>query len=443
MSKLGVSDQLKMTCRMVKARWAVWLMLLPEGWILGASAGLTASRRMVLGQLMEKTATVQWLAGSLSSGRTRSRGTRTYSKSLGCERIYIFPNSEKSSVLMVGAGDLSKPSRDFFKVLSLVPDADMPKVMAGTEPSRLSTLEIGGQVSYNVNQALDQVLEDIVPYFPGDGAYLTIRQGDVFLIEAVWNCEPDIKDFQISIKPNSILEQIAETRKAQIVHKVENLKNLVPPIQKRSQIKSWLGIPLGIGQRVIGLLGFVSYHPDAFNKSDLYRANELARYIAPSVENILAFAEAARYLKRLALLNEMASAASISLDVRSVARRVLRMLRRTFQTDRIGLMLIEENGETNQVFVENKPRSKNPQMPLDSSLTKHVLRKGMPVRIHRLGEQTDGTELVSARSALAVPLKYRGNIIGVLGLESTGSNLFSQQDERGNQSKSPQPKCNT
>ncbi|MFQ5615182.1 MAG: GAF domain-containing protein, partial [Anaerolineales bacterium] len=213
----------------------------------------------------------------------------------------------------------------------------------------------------------------------------------------------------------------------QVVVDPAAITGLAPPSGFKSAIKSWMGVPLVIGQRVIGLAAFVVFRPKGFTSGDLRRAHELARYIAPVVENAVAFAEAERHLQRQALLNELASAASVSTDVESVARRVLRMLRRTFHTNRAGLLLLAADGETLQAYGADK-RRKMP--PLDSALSGHVIRSGMPVRVGEAGETPVENLPEHVRSALAVPLKYRGNIIGVLGLESDTPNAFSQQDEQ-------------
>ena len=201
-------------------------------------------------------------------------------------------------------------------------------------------------------------------------------------------------------------------------------RTFAPPFQ------ACLAVPLRIGQRVIGLTVFLASQPQTFPVDTLPHAHDLARHAAPLVENAVTLAEAERHLQRLALLNELAAAASLSSDVESVARRVLRLLRRTFQTSRVGLFLLSPDNQL-QSYGEDRRLSRRHSLLLDTSLGERVLEAGVPLRLpHENGAHTAHPPTHHRATSLLVPLKYRGTPVGVLGLETDAPHDFSVQDEQ-------------
>jgi signal transduction histidine kinase len=294
------------------------------------------------------------------------------------------------------------------------------------QPSLDFSPEIG-EAAYNLPQTLQRLLAELVKRLPCDAAYLAVRQGEAFSIEAVWTEEMDIGDiFQtgqtIALAPDSLSGELVETGIGRISVEPDEISALAPGEPFSPPFRACLAVPLRIGQRVIGLAVFLAAQPQTFPLDSLARAHELARHAAPLVENAVTLAEAERHLQRLALLNELASAASISQDVESVARRVLRLLRRTFQTSRVGLFLLAPDGHTLQSYGEDRRRSRKNSLNLDAGLGERVLEGGTPLR----EQNVNGANATS----LLVPLKYRGSPVGVLGMETDEPHAFSVQDEQ-------------
>ena len=281
--------------------------------------------------------------------------------------------------------------------------------------------------TYNLPQTLQRLLTELVQHLPCDAAYLAVRQGEAFRIEAVWIGNEDREEIfrvgqAIALAPDSLSGELVETGLGRISVEPDEINALAPGEPLSPPFRACLAVPLRIGQRVIGLSVFLAVRPDTFPNDSLARAHELARHAAPLVENAVTLAEAERHLQRLALLNELASAASISQDVESVARRVLRLLRRTFQTSRVGLFLLTPDGHTLQSYGEDRRRSRKNSLHLEAGLGERVLEARSPLRL----QNVNGVHATS----LFVPLKYRGSPVGVLGMETDEPHAFSIQDEQ-------------
>jgi signal transduction histidine kinase len=292
-------------------------------------------------------------------------------------------------------------------------------------------LELGNEVSYNFRETLERVLVTVASNITCQAAFIAIRQGEIFRIEGGWKCAPSLVGDQISIDDNMLLEELARVGEPKIVTNIRLTGNLTPAGGFERAVRSWLGVPLVLGKRVIGLMVFVSFRRGSFKNEHLRKAATLAQQVSPYVENAIAFAEARRHLQRLALLNELAAAASAGLDIEKVAARVLRMLRRTFHTEFIALLLLSSDGETLREYGEEEVGATSLVIPMEESLAGEVVRTGMPMRLDNV-HRVSGIHAAdpSVRSEMAVPLKYRGKVIGVLDLASQEANAFSDEDEQ-------------
>ena len=118
MNRFGA--QLKQTCRLTGASWAVWLEHTETGWEFGLRHALTSGRERSLWHFLGDGRTASWLAGAYSGGRMRIRQTGIAAEALGCLQVYVFPNPAGRQALLVGADSLSSEARNFWRILALV-----------------------------------------------------------------------------------------------------------------------------------------------------------------------------------------------------------------------------------------------------------------------------------------------------------------------------------
>ncbi len=424
-------DQLGKTCKLTQANWAACFQHNAGAWVFQVGYRMTKALRTSLEGFIQQPSPSRWVAGALSNGRTRSRATGDQSTDLACDRIFVFPNALAQSVLLIGADQLEQIGIGFFRVLA----KGIPEGGFGSLPREadifLRPFELGSEVSYNFQDTLTQVLTSVASYMNGQAAYLAVRRGDMFRIEAIWECAAEARGLQVQIGDNPLLQDFALNGEAQIINKVRRLGDLVPKGCFPNVVRTWMGVPLVLGNRVIALLVFVSYKRSAFSTADLNQAVRFARLITPSVENAIAFAEAGRHLQRLALLNELASAASAGLEIDQVAGRVVRMLRRTFRTDLITLLMLSSDELSLREYGQEAYQAASNPIPLENNLAGFVVKTELPLRIDDVRKAPKEIPInPEVRSELAVPLKYRGRVNGVLNLGSLEPNAFSLEDEQ-------------
>lgn len=425
------SDQLKQTCKLTGARWASWLRRTEKGWEFALQDSPSKARQASLISYFQGSKPSAWLSGALSSGRTRSTGAADYAAALDCRRVYAFPCTGAQSVVLVGADDLSNDAQAFFRILAANSPAatTMPEVPVFEQTlSRIP--ETGTEVPFDPRSLLNWVLLTLSQTVPGEAGYIAVRYGDVLRVEAVWKYSKQAQGHEFSILDAPDLFEIVASRQGALYAPGAPLPAYAIGSALPWQVKSCLAAPIVIGQRVIGLAVLAAPWPVAYKPADLERAAWVLKRLAHGVENAMVFADVTRYLQRFALLNELASAASLGTDAREVARRMVEQLSGAFHTDLVMIFLLSADGKTlRELGGELKPSTIN--VPVEASIAGAVVETGLPVRVGNIQDVPRRYHFpTTVHSELAVPLKYRGMVNGAIILLSTERNAFSLQDEQ-------------
>jgi signal transduction histidine kinase len=194
-------------------------------------------------------------------------------------------------------------------------------------------------------------------------------------------------------------------------------------------VQSWLGVPFVVGKRVVGLVWYAARQQNAYDPNRVKRAVLVAAHLTPTVETSLALAEASHHLEKMAVLNELASAAAIGMETGEVARRIVQRLRRIFNTDWVSVLLLSDDGEFLREFGDSLSEIPSLVLRVKESLAGQVVETGLPILIGDVQQDARYSDTrANVHSELAVPLKYRGKVIGVLDLVSHHPEAFTQAD---------------
>jgi PAS domain S-box-containing protein len=288
----------------------------------------------------------------------------------------------------------------------------------------------------HVDPAKIELALDIRRRYPPDpdsevGAPQVLRTGEPFLMEEI---------------PKELIEQAKE--------RMPELEELLDELQLRSMMV----VPLSIGERVLGVMTFVWAESGfRYDRNDLALAEDLAHRAAIAIENARLFqaerdarAEETLAGERLEILSQAGGAMAETLD----ARRMLGALVRTTSqrlSDYSSVYRLDRTGELVDVVTAHRDPGLDgvlrraatmrlPEADDDGSLIARVLRTGEatwePDLAPSFMDEVSATEEQRAlghrlrpRSAIAVPVVGRGQILGVLGLVRTeGSPPFVRED---------------
>jgi GAF domain-containing protein len=427
----NIHIQLERTIKLAGARWAVWLKIIDSEWAILFQAGMNKMRHKEIKDHLWLPGNKAWIAGALSSGRVRSRQLHKMPAPLGCDRIYLFPNSETQTAIVVGGDELTKESQEFFKILALIdPSTKLNGAITEFDENLIWPNDFSLGAAYDPEKVFDWIIQVMSKSLTIDAAYLAIQVGDTFRIEAQWNYDRSVLGSQIPVFSARELRLIQATLRGIISPGPVHFPEYVKAGDLSFSASSFLSVPVLIGKRLIGIMVLASAGPHVLSNQDRERAVWILERLAHAIESAIVFADITRYLKQYLLLSELASAAAFETEPEQIARRLVRLLSRTFHTEQVALLLVSPDGKYLKEFGV-KPSSGPLVMPISKSLLGYVVESGKP---YRTGDVTSAprfyNEELNIQSLLAAPLKYRGRTIGVIGIESLKRDAFTVQDEQ-------------
>jgi GAF domain-containing protein len=201
--------------------------------------------------------------------------------------------------------------------------------------------------------------------------------------------------------------------------------------------KAELCVPLKLANQVIGVLDVQDTRLNVFDETDLLAVETLADQLAVAIERARLYQEIQRRLEELTFLSRVGRTVTSSLDLEQILTMVMKETALVLGAE-IGsvLLLDEENGEL--VFeAAVGPRAegmKGLRLSLDQGIAGWVAREGQPLLVPDVREDPrfyPGTDEITGfvtKSVLAVPLKVKGKVIGVIEALNKAGGDFSQAD---------------
>jgi two-component system, NtrC family, sensor kinase len=421
MPKSPMEVQLRDTCQLTNAHWAVW-MERSSGWEILASYGLTAQQRKIVLTFTQKTESKRWMEKALN-GKQALPTPICNETGLKGAKIHVFSDRMTQRLILTGAESLSGIARRFWKQVAWGKTSN--SLLDPTTSPVMTLPDLG--VPYFLPEVLDRVLELICQTAECESGWMAIRSGDHLDIKAQKNCL-DFKEERISIDANPLLREIVRTRQGKMVGQMDMDWAMVPRIGFTGIANTWIALPLVIGKRLIGLVSILRKQPLS---SDMWRVmQQLMDRVAPSVEASVTFSDLTDHLGRMALLNDFAVTVTSSLDPGQIAQRMFALLQRSYGTERILMAVFSQDIVGVQKFTYHDGIILIEKLPLEELDITGMIGKGSGLRIPSLApESVYKAMYAGSRSALIVPMRFQRQLIGILGLESPEESAFTVYDE--------------
>lgn len=214
-------------------------------------------------------------------------------------------------------------------------------------------------------------------------------------------------------------------------------RNVHAHIAKKYGLKSFLGVPLKIREKVIGVLGMVTDQIRHFSKEEIQLVSNFASQAAIAIENARLYEESREKAKQLALIYDLTNKIRSSLDLETIIHQTLTNLKDLVNYDHAGITLIDESGENIIVKSPVGEGSKStlpPEIvfPLKGSALEWMLSSRQAHIQRDLRENqvflTDQTLLSwGVRSIVRVPLMIKDKVLGLLFLNSYQPNYYEEK----------------
>ena len=173
-----------------------------------------------------------------------------------------------------------------------------------------------------------------------------------------------------------------------------------------------LTVPLVASEQVIGFLAAFYQQPHLFGKSELDLMNTLANQVAVTVANARLYADAQSRAHEMASLVESSRAFTASLDLNSVAEKVLEELIRILSPNTIALMLANSDGTRLYPLAQRGIDSINPLTPVGSVARAIETRKAS--MLVNSGVDRVLLQEFELEALYVIPLVSQDKVIGVV-----------------------------
>ena len=288
------------------------------------------------------------------------------------------------------------------------------------------------------SQAVRLILDQLARVVPYDSAsILILKEGYLEIVGGQgWEDPESVLGLRFPVpgdNPNTlVVQQRAPVILGNAPERYESFRT-----KPHTWILSWLGVPMIVRDRVIGILAIDSTKPDYFTEESVRLVSAFASQAATSIENSRLYEEAIQSAERRAILHRASQEiAHASQDPEQVYAAVHRASEQLMPAEAFAITLLDEqNNETIGVYLVDKGgRSPVDRVPAGSGLSGMVMSSGMPVITNDLlinpipGSVHFGEE-EEVRSLLAVPLRLGTKVIGMLSVQSYQPYAYSQENQ--------------
>jgi GAF domain-containing protein len=227
--------------------------------------------------------------------------------------------------------------------------------------------------------------------------------------------------------------------------------NIQETSDDNSPTESWIGVPIMVGEKLIGIVFVQSLKQFAFKDSDVQLLSTLSTNMGVAIENARLFNETTRLLAEtnqraaeLAITNSVSESISKSLDVDEVVKIVGDKVSEIFKGNNVAIGLIDNDENVNMLFYLEKGKYitfSNP-IPKGIGLVGKLIQSRKSILLHTAediykfggihfsedGNWENKEEYKDSESWAGVPIIVSDKIIGAVFIQSYQQFAFKNSD---------------
>jgi sigma-B regulation protein RsbU (phosphoserine phosphatase) len=225
--------------------------------------------------------------------------------------------------------------------------------------------------------------------------------------------------------------QAVQRRETVLVNDVTSEENF---INSAPGVRSELAAPLIAKNKVIGVIDVEAAQPGAFTEEHKRLLTLFASRIAVGIENARLYTQVSRQARQLTLISEISRELTSILNVDQLLKRIADLLTRLIDYQMFSILLLDPTGTLLQhrfsLRFKESVKLKH-EIPLGVGLVGYAAEHGQAVLAP---DVTKDPRYITAnpetRSELCIPLIYKDKVIGVLDIEHTRKNYFTEDHVR-------------
>lgn len=192
-------------------------------------------------------------------------------------------------------------------------------------------------------ETVDRILEQLLHVVPYDSASVQLlHESELEIVGGQgWDDPTTVIGLRFPIPGDNPNTVVIQTGKPYILANAGELHQEFSE-GPHSHIRSWMGVPLIVRGRVIGLLAIDSKQPEYFTTEHLKTASSFADHVAIALENARLFEAAEKNTRQQAALLRLSAALSTAYTEAEVYQRTAHGLHEALGYGHIGVFMIEE-----------------------------------------------------------------------------------------------------
>ena len=278
-------------------------------------------------------------------------------------------------------------------------------------------------------QKIAELTNRIVPFDAFAIFLVDYEKQELYLRFTIGHPPDVVKNLRIKIG-NGVTGTAAMERRIVVVDDVRTYPRYIEAVKN---IRSELAVPLISQNRVVGVLDIQSPEPRYFREDQSRLLSLLASQIAIAIENARVYESERRNRELLALLYDISLDMGSTLQVDELVHKIVAAVKQKIDYHTFSIFLIDEKqGLLRPTFVirSNERENQKLVLPVGTGLIGTAAKLNTPLRI---GDVTKDPRYLNVhtetRSELVVPLTSKGRVVGVVDLESTQVNYFTEYHE--------------
>ncbi|MBS1250142.1 MAG: Response regulator PleD [Chloroflexi bacterium] len=299
----------------------------------------------------------------------------------------------------------------------------------------ISTLDLDTVFDHILSQ-----LEKVVPY---DTANLMLaEEGKLHVVRTQgydqYNHFPDVKDLVLEIADFPTFCQMAENQQPMIITDTKTDPQWTET-DTTAYVRSWAGAPIIEDEKLMGFLSLNKMETDFYQSKHGSRIAAFASQAAIAVKNARLFEAAQARVRELKDLHEATSSLVTTLEIEKLLEKIIHEAIQAIPGAEKGTLILEDP-KTGKLQVRaaqgyTYQHITSLSLPLTNGYAAQTFQEKQPKLFNNIQESEDIavtndhiTEISSVHSAICVPLLSKGTPLGVLSLDSTKKDAFTEAD---------------
>jgi diguanylate cyclase (GGDEF)-like protein/putative nucleotidyltransferase with HDIG domain len=229
---------------------------------------------------------------------------------------------------------------------------------------------------------------------------------------------------------NHVTEYMVRTRQPLLIrdHFAEETTRL--GISPNQSAGSFCGVPLILYDRAIGVMAVHSQQERAFDEGHIELLRVLASEAGIAIENARLFSEEQKKSRHLMLLNNISSHAITTLNPDEMLAKIAAEIEGGLTYDHIGIAILDYSAKELVIQAEAGRRrdATGRRILLGEGLVGQVARSGQLAIAREVNAASPKAVLPGSLSAIALPVTYGEQLLGVLYVESSEPCEFDEQE---------------